>query len=844
MFNSSHPLANSLIGLYIPQESSTPQAGSPIPAFNPGGPTLANAEHGFNSIGHVFGQSDGEGGFYWAQEGGRAGVIADELVNAADVTTFFCHLTKTGPWVTSSSPGAFLLSGRTGTGGDRLYVFVDGNDNVDVRLDDTGTSGSGGVNGSVRAPVAVPFTLIVEYDRVANGLTAWVNTAESAVIAGGEPATITSLQFLGLRNALSTPNWCPDGVTMTYFGAANRALTPQERADLVAGGQSQWFQAIGSPDALAGSGLTPSPFSTVIATTSTPAQTSVSSPLDRGRINVSATTIDGALTNGRRRVNLVPLPSIDYDNGNAQPLRHQVSYALVNDPRLLTEVWEFRLDDDPGSSPGRASELIWRYPGEASWREFDVSSGTQTEVGYNHDPFAQDAVEIGYNLPYSLADADRLIAATEAYHHPVPSVVLHAGNPHCYAHHPTAGAFASDHDKPFPPAFEQKVFKLSDPLAQPADGLGKSLVVLASGVHASEDGGNWMLDAAVRLWAATPELRSKLDLLVYPILNVSGRYDGRRRGVAETAFDGEDPNRRFPDANPLLAEVIAAKAAFAADDAYDAGFAIDFHTAGSGGAGQIFFYRGSTPTGSIEDQWGDFFATRLGQGVDAGEAGVDTFGRLFRDEGAPAVTVEWDHTGGDPIGLVRAAGEAAMFALADSFDDGILHREDAKSLAVADATTPVFQSAGTGTSTIPSVVGGHNAPVSVPLAYASGSVGVSQSTTLRGAASLAAPLGSADLLTTSPHIAGLAASELPKMVGRGTLVVEGEPGAVIAMGEVPGPIGGGFGQVFDPPVIGSGAARFPIPGTPFQSADPATTPAERTLLVPHSERTLFANPKS
>jgi hypothetical protein len=122
-------------------------------------------------------------------------------------------------------------------------------------------------------------------------------------------------------------------------------------------------------------------------------------------------------------------------------------------------------------------------------------------------------------------------------------------------------------------------FKVSDGATNAPDGAPKRNMVLISGVHASEDIGNYALKGALEfLVSEDPEattLRRWFNTFVYPVVASAGRKGGGTRGDYQSGYMTTDINRQWLTSN--FETLVKHKAAILADTGGAAEVFMDFH---------------------------------------------------------------------------------------------------------------------------------------------------------------------------------------------------------------------------------------------------------------------------
>lgn len=122
-------------------------------------------------------------------------------------------------------------------------------------------------------------------------------------------------------------------------------------------------------------------------------------------------------------------------------------------------------------------------------------------------------------------------------------------------------------------------FKVSNNLATAPDGAAKRRMVMFSGVHGSEDVGNYCLKGAVQFLvsedAQAQTIRQWFDVFVYPLVASAGRKGGSTRGDFQSGFMTADVNRSWNGST--FETVVKHKAAVQVDTGGEAAVFFDFH---------------------------------------------------------------------------------------------------------------------------------------------------------------------------------------------------------------------------------------------------------------------------
>lgn len=427
----------------------------------------------------------------------------------------------------------------------------------------------------------------------------------------------------------------------------------------------------------------------------------ISRPSDRGRVDLTASSVVDE--SGTTVVILGAQPSTDYENGSTSgATRQQVVYARVSGLSGLSPKFRAKYPTSPAVGTGwyANDRLMWRVAGSGvtGWQYFDNSAGgaSADKEGWNNTAFAVDEIDVAFNLPWPVGEVDAWIdtLATTAYAVELPSSV--GGGAHYYAQ--LDGSLYSD-DRTGGTlsgvTLRQRCIKLADASTPPPSGRQKAAVVLATGVHSSEDAGSVSMMWFVDEWLSDPALRARMDLYIYALLVPSGRYVGRRRGTSQTtaragttngargtSTTGEDCNREFPDGTSAQwsIENTNTRSAWATDGIWSLlatthGAFIDWHTDGIGSDPDIFVYTGTAD--ADDDREAAWCAASQAYVTSATISqqytSVDTTNTYARAQGATfAATVEFGYGTTDLIGFVEEVGRGFAQGLADAFDSGVV----------------------------------------------------------------------------------------------------------------------------------------------------------------------------
>lgn len=241
----------------------------------------------------------------------------------------------------------------------------------------------------------------------------------------------------------------------------------------------------------------------------------------------------------------------------------------------------------------------WSYTGErGTWNDFTTTTREATPNVYRSqhaDAFTQDAVyvsmanpwRVGYTLPWIQSlESSGLIS-------PAPSG---SGSYQFETRSAT-----TDHQGVAIAAQPLFSFKISNGAALAPDGLPKRKLVMVSGMHASEDVGNYALKGAVEFLLSSDPLAIRVldwfDGYGYPGFAQAGRAGGAQRGDFHAAQKSADVNRAW-DGVPALETITKHKAALATDVGSTIHVFLDFHGDHTTTANTSFF------EGSAGDPYG------------------------------------------------------------------------------------------------------------------------------------------------------------------------------------------------------------------------------------------------
>jgi hypothetical protein len=334
----------------------------------------------------------------------------------------------------------------------------------------------------------------------------------------------------------------------------------------------------------------------------------------------------------------------------------------------------------PGGTNGYRTRNFphWRPIGQRRWNRFDNRSGGSTgpKVVSNNARFtaAQDEIEVCFRgIVYGMEEAEELrdIVIGAGFGFRLASDLANPSSPD-WSYAKITGANYTDYRSGGTvPDLALLGFGCRDDGAEAPAGRQKAILKLFTGVHASEDMGSWAIDAMVQTWLADIELRRRFVLHVYPQINAAGRYTGRSRGSAETAYQGWDMNRQFPDSTATIFEVVSLKQAVQADGFGE--LSIDAHShQGATLYSEAFVL---TPGSSqVITDW-RMAANTFTTIVDITDQGIlasDSLALWMWNNGTPGVTFEFNLNTDDQQALTDDIGAAWIKGARTLYDAGTI----------------------------------------------------------------------------------------------------------------------------------------------------------------------------
>lgn len=220
----------------------------------------------------------------------------------------------------------------------------------------------------------------------------------------------------------------------------------------------------------------------------------------------------------------------------------------------------------------------WSYTGEiGTWTDFTSTTRVTTPDVYRSqhaDAFTQDTVYVSMANPWRIGYTLPWIQSLES-----SGYVSYAPSGGTSYKFETRSA-TSDHQGVAIAAQPLYSFRISSGAGNAPDGNPKRKLVMMSGVHASEDVGNYALKGAVEFLISSDPLaisvRSWFDAFVYPVVAAAGRAGGAQRGDFHAALKSADVNRAW-DGSPALEVVTKHKTAIGTDAGSVVHVFMDFH---------------------------------------------------------------------------------------------------------------------------------------------------------------------------------------------------------------------------------------------------------------------------
>lgn len=362
--------------------------------------------------------------------------------------------------------------------------------------------------------------------------------------AGADPTTIQDAQLIA-RIPMDTDALDREGNYTTTITGAQLVAGPRASADLASSYE------IAAPGTTSVSADLSSSY-TILAQTTT-----IASPADRGNIRLSTSDVQNQNTltpNVRLKMRVM----VNEQDGD--PVAKQFFwYGQTNGvddktPTYQVQVWS-------SASHSASTELlkylhvspftpgtykpVWSYDAR-NWSYFDNCSWNADGLNLdfsNNSPFNQDTVYVATAFPWQESlTAEWIASLSSPYLSEPPSAVAYAGDPYQF------GVTSSRTNELSESIAACKLYSLRIGTAGNApDGYPKRHVVLASGIHAGEDLGNFVLAGAVEFLLSedtkAQTWRQWFTTTVYPMLQPSGRRGGHWRSDFDAALLTANSNR-------------------------------------------------------------------------------------------------------------------------------------------------------------------------------------------------------------------------------------------------------------------------------------------------------------
>lgn len=283
-------------------------------------------------------------------------------------------------------------------------------------------------------------------------------------------------------------------------------------------------------------------------------------------------------------ITLFARPNVNVEGATPENIYYSLACNITG---VIGRTPKFKLnltDSSPRSLYGSAGwPSQWRpwfsYDG-VNWLRMSNSSvvGNFQEVSHS-TPFSQDLVYFATRPPYNPSHVRSHIDGirTSSF---VSEPSSSSGNNFVYGQ---SAATTRDGDNLPVPALDLISYRVSDDTRQPLDGSLKRIAVLMAGQHASEDQGNWQLQAFVDYLlegsAVSESLLRNWEFFVYPMINPSGRWGNAYRGSLQVNEKNQDPNRDWPGGETAgrLDVVTSTRTAIEHDTGNAISAFIDFH---------------------------------------------------------------------------------------------------------------------------------------------------------------------------------------------------------------------------------------------------------------------------
>lgn len=373
----------------------------------------------------------------------------------------------------------------------------------------------------------------------------------------------------------------------------------------------------------------------------------LSADFDSASLDVGASSVSGGIVHLVGRDN--------YNTGDWKWI-----YFRADGVQSATPVFSIGDNFDTGASSLIGHAMVYSYD-QHTWRFFDnnqLQSSTDSFQFWNSEPFSQDQVYVAYGLPYPLLRAASHTASLMAS--PWVTSTPSAASPLSVG----ASPGGTDDLGRAIPASDLYGYRVHDP----AGAQQRPTVVLASGVHANETTGNYVLEGLVEFLVGdsleAALLRKAVDFYVYPMVNPDGRLAGYNRSTVSNG--SQDPNRYWDSpAFGGIPELQAVGNAMLTDTAGSADYLIDFHSTVNGKSGHYGFVH---PAMQADPFW--LRLLELEPQTDTRNAVLSdlTLAKFGRDElGAGfSITFETEFIAGENVDRFLSMGENFGLAMADT----------------------------------------------------------------------------------------------------------------------------------------------------------------------------------
>lgn len=497
------------------------------------------------------------------------------------------------------------------------------------------------------------------------------------------------------------------GVTVTVTGA--KLIAASQSATVTLTGQA-YSVSQGSMTPTVGSNvsvtLTGQSYS-ITAGTITPslATTTLTSPVDRGNISLSESSITNA-TSATPTVTMMPRRWVNEQKTNSGTADNVAkSYFFYGaTPGVANKTPLYKMKFWSSSSHSEATELfkwhyvtpldatyrpVWSYDAR-NWNYFDNcawnADGLYLDF-YNNAAFTSDTVYFASAFPWQTDKTAEwitsLIALNSPYLTQPASALAYGGDPY------QIGLTTARQNELGETIAACKVYALRvssgglDPNGHP-----KREIVCCAGTHAGEDLGNWCLKGALEFLLSSDTkavlARQWCNFTFYPMNDSSGRRGGHRRSHFDPALLTADGNRYW--GLNTLAETNQIVAAIMADTGGSFAASFDFHA----GHATPAYYDVQSQTSN--DTWHAAIQTYIPSIVRyVGDIANSMMGWAENTIGAKiAVTPEYNSDTTHTIAEVEANGAAYMKAIADVAATNYLYSAS-QSISLAGQTVSVSQ---------------------------------------------------------------------------------------------------------------------------------------------------------